>query len=297
MHGYAIFDNNAYKRAGSARMDRIRAAEQSHGVVALANVVVIQELLARVRDKDAERRGMNRAAVKKLVRHCSTVRPDGIQLHFVTHLDGQVYRRLTGENPPDDEEMFANFRELVRVVAESERDAPLTEIAESLDAIERHVEGKEREYVSQVEAAAKALSEPNQMKRNLDYASNLATRALSHYGRSLSPEHIVQAIIPIAQVSSVTFALRDTIIQEVRAKGGGQLQHRNTIWDEEIVASTSMYSTIRRKPILLVTTEARLVAAAARASAGDRVVDLDAYERVMGLDPWTSQRDSSGGST
>ena len=287
MHGYVIFDNNVYKRAGSARMDRIRAAEQNHGVVALAHVVVIQELLARVRDKDAEMRGMNRAAVKKLVRHCCTVGPHEIQLHFVTHLDGQVFRRLTGENPPDAEELFANFRELARVVAESDRDAPLAEIAGSLDAIEKHVEVKEREYVGQLEAMAKAPIETNQMKRNLDYAYKLATRALSTYGRTLDSVRVVQLIVPIAQVSSVTFALRDHVIQEVRAKGGGHQQHRNTIWDEEIVASTSIYSTIRGKPVVLVTTEARLVAAAATANAGDRVVDLDTYESVIGLDPWS----------
>ena len=221
MHGYAIFDNNAYKRTGPARLERIKAAEQDHGIVALANVVVIQEMLARVRHKDDERRGMNRAAVKKLVRHCSAVRGDQIELHFVTHLDGQVYRRVTGEDPPGDEEMFTNFRELVRVVAEAERDAPLSEIAEHLDEIEKHGEHKECDYVVGIEAASKAVGGSNQMKRNLEHAKHLAIRALSLYGRAISPERLITAILPIAQVSSITFALRDSVIEEVRSKGGG----------------------------------------------------------------------------
>ncbi len=292
MHGYVIFDNNAYKRIGLAHLDRIRAAEQGCGVVALANVAVVQEMLARVRHTNHERRGMNRAALKKLVRHCSTVTGEQVELHFVTHLDGQVYQKVTGEAAPGDDEMFASFRELCRVVAEAERDSPLSEIADQLDEIERHVEYKEREYVSSIEMAGKAVVESSQVKRNLEYANRLVIRALSLYGRTISPERLITAIIPVAQVSSITFALRDGVVDEVRSKGGGQLQHRNTVWDEEIVASTSLYSTIRGKSIVLVTTEGRLVAAAIRAGAGDRVVDVDAYEELLGLDPWIGQRDT-----
>jgi hypothetical protein len=250
MHGYVIFDNNAYKRIRAERLERIREAERSHGLVALANAAVVQEMLARVRDTNHERRGRNRAALKKLVRHCSTVSGEQTELHFVTHLDGQVYRRVTGESAPGDEEMLASFRELCRVVVQAAHDAPLTEIAEHLDGIERHVEDREREYVSSLEMALNAVHESDRMKRNLEFAKHLAIRALSQYGRDIPPpEQLIFAIIPIAQVSSVTFALRDAVIEEVRAKGGGHEQHRNTVWDEEIVASTSLYSTIRKRTV------------------------------------------------
>jgi hypothetical protein len=296
MHGYVVFDNNAYKRIGSARLDRIRVAEQSHGITALANAVVIQEMLARVRHANHERRGMNRAGLKKLVRHCSTAKGEQRELHFVTNLDSQVYRKVMGANPAGDEELFTKFRELCRVVAEAERDAPLGEIAEHLAEIERHVDHKELDYVSAIEMAATVVAEPNQMKRNLDYAHYLAMRALKLYGGTISMAGLITAIVPIAQVSSITFALRDEVINEVRRKGGGQLQHRNTVWDEEIVASTSLYSTIQGKSVVLVTTEPRLVAAAVRASAGDRVLDVDAYENLLGLEAWTTppSSDASG---
>jgi len=202
MHGYAIFDNNVYKGTGRARLERIRAVEKRHGVVALANVVVVQEMLARVRHTDQERRGMNRAAVKKLVAHCSAATGEQVELHFVTHLDGQVNRILTGEDAPGNEEMFANFKELVRVVAESERDAPFTEIAEHLDEIEKHVDRKEREYVSNIEAAAIVVAEPDEMKRNLDYARYLAVRALALHGREIDPEKHITAIIPLKSALS-----------------------------------------------------------------------------------------------
>jgi hypothetical protein len=121
MHGYSIFDNNAYKRVDGPRLKRIGAAEKAHGVVALANLIVVQEMLARVRHADQERRGQNRAGLKKLAKHCATVSDKRTELHFITHLDGQVFRRITGQTPPGDDELFATFRELVRVVAESER--------------------------------------------------------------------------------------------------------------------------------------------------------------------------------
>jgi len=85
------------------------------------------------------------------------------------------------------------------------------------------------------------------------------------------------------------------VIEEVRSKGGGHLQHLNTVWDEEILGSTSIYSTIRGRSIVLVTAEARLVDAAVRAGAADRVVDLDAYEKLLGLDPWPPQDNAEAG--
>jgi hypothetical protein len=286
MHGYTVFDNNAYKSISRTRLEKIKAAAQSHGITALAHLVVVQEMLARVRHADVERRGQNRAGLKKLVMHCATVSEGQTNLRFVTHLDGQVYRRITGQSPPGDDEQFANFRELVRVVNESERDAPFTEIAEHLEEIEQHVERKEREYIANLEGAPTAVVEPNQMKRNLDFALSLAFSALKRYGVTMPIERLMHSIIPIAQASSITFALRDSVVEEVRRKRGGHQQHANTVWDEQIVAATSIYSTIRGKTTVLVTTEARLVAAAARAEASDLVIDVEAYERRLGLDPW-----------
>jgi hypothetical protein len=153
------------------------------------------------------------------------------------------------------------------------------------------VQRKEREYVAILEAAITTAAESNQMKRNLDHAQSLAFRALTLYGGTFQPEILISAIIPIAQVSSITFALRDSVIEEVRTKGGGHKQHENTIWDEEIVASTSIYSKIRGKEVVLVTAEPRLINAASRASASDLVLDLDAYEKRLGLDPWPSKHD------
>jgi hypothetical protein len=290
MHGYVVFDNNAYKRTGRARLERIQDAERSQGIVALANAAVVQEMLARVRDANEEVRGRNRAALKKLVSHCSTVSGEQTELHFVTHLAGQIYRRVTGENAPGDEELFATFRELCRVVVQAEHDAPLTKIADHLDAIERHVEEKQRQYVSNLKHAPTAVHESNPMVRNLEFAKHLAVSALLAYGRPIPPpKQLMRAIIPIAQVSSITFALRDAVIQEVRAKGGGHEQHDNTVWDEEIVASTSLYSKIRGKTVVLVTTEPRLVRAAVQASAGDRVIGVEVYEESLGLDQWPPQ--------
>jgi hypothetical protein len=70
--------------------------------------------------------------------------------------------------------------------------------------------------------------------------------------------------------------LRDAVIAEVREKRGGHGQHKNTVWDEEIVCSTSAYSEIAGKTILLVTREDKLITAAAAADATGRVCSVEA---------------------
>ncbi len=58
MHGSVVFDNNAYKTGRTPTGSRgIIAAEREHGIVALASVAVLQEMLARVRDADVRLRG------------------------------------------------------------------------------------------------------------------------------------------------------------------------------------------------------------------------------------------------
>ena len=286
MIAFVVFDNNAYKCAHSDRMQRIMAAERALGVKPLANLVVLQELLARARDSDLRERGRNRSAIRKLGEHCRGDRNGQTVIDFFTHVEGQVYRMLAGEEHPGDREAFDAFGDLVRVVSQALLDDDLAEIAEDLEAIEELVQRAETEYVSLLAKAIDADVQPNPMTRNLDYAAEKARRAEALYGRRFTPEQIFAQVLNIAKTTSIAFAVRDGLVKEVRDKRGGHTNHGNTVWDEEVVSSTSMYTTIQGSPVVLVTEERRLLAAAAQAGAGDRVMDLAGYETRLNLSPW-----------
>ena len=285
-HGYVVFDNNAYKRMSSERLERIQAAEGEHGIIPLANVVVLQELLARVRDPDTPRRGPNRAAIRKLGRHCRSVQGDRPAVTFLSHVESQVYRFLSGRPHPSDHAWFDLLGDMVRVVSEADGDDPLEVIAEQLHEVERIVQRVESEYVERLRAAAAEAGEQNEMKRNLNYAARLASRTQKLYGEEFPPEVVIQRVMDIAKLSSIGFKLWDSVVAEVRSKGGGHAQHANTVWDEEVVSSTSMYTQIGGLSVLLVTEEARLIRAATSALAADRVSNLATYEASLGLSQW-----------
>jgi hypothetical protein len=288
MHGYTVFDNNAYKRESPERIKRIVDAERASGTVALASVVILQEMLARVRDANSERRWVNRAAIRKVGIHCGAQHGGKTLVSFISHTDSQVYRLIRGRQHPGDRDMFEELGQVVGTVTEAGRDDTLGEIAGILDAVEATVAAVEAAYISGLQAVTANAFESNQMKRNLDYAAAVAARAAKHYGAEFAPTEVVLQMIEIAKAASIGFALRDSVVREVRAKNGGHGQHANTVWDEEVVSSTSMYTTIGGKSLLLVTEEARLLEAAVSAGASDRVCQLANYEAILGLPAWKS---------
>lgn len=288
MHGYVVFDNNAYKSVSAPRLQRIIEAERERGIGPLANVIVLQEMLARARDKTAERRRQNRAAVYKLGLHCRVTRDGRTDIQFISHIESQVYRLLAGQSHPNDRAMFNELGDMVRVVTEAGgADHPLTELSAILESIEETVARAESDYVSRLESEAASTGQPNQIKRNLDYAARIAARTQSLYGTRFSAQQIVGQILSVAQFTSIGFALHDSVVSEVRARGGHK-KHANTVWDEEIVSSTSIYTNVGGSSVLLVTQEPRLIAAAELAGARERVFRVAEYEGMLGLPPWES---------
>jgi hypothetical protein len=280
-----VFDNNAYKRLSRARLARIIEAEKARGITALASMAVLQELLARTRDSDSDQRIMNRAAVRKMSEHCRATRGGKIVINFISHTDCQVHRLLTGHEHPNDADLFDRAGELVRVVSQTNADDPLVEIAEDLKAIEQHVARVQAGYVADLEKIAKEKSagEPNPIKRNLEYAAGIVRRTEAQYGVRFDDEQVTTVLVEVMKFTSIAFTVRGDVQSAVKRKGGGHGQHHNTVWDEEIVAATSIYTTINGNSVLVVTEEDLLIEAAAKAGAGDRIIRIAAYESHLGL--------------
>lgn len=97
-------------------------------------------------------------------------------MRFIRHLEGQVYRALAGEEHPRDGEMFDAFAEMVRVVSHAESDAPLDEISDDLTKIEELVTRQETAYVEHLAVMIDAPRDPNHMRRNFDFAAEIAAR-------------------------------------------------------------------------------------------------------------------------
>lgn len=220
-HRFTVFDNNAYKRAKPRRVHRIVTAERAQGISAMANVFVVQEMVAKIRDPTMG--GVNRAAIKKLAMHCAVTTPaTGTNVNFLSLMESQVYRLITGQQHPLDKEIYDTWGDLVRVVAQAAPDDQLSEIATDIANVEQMVDRSETQYIARVKAYATGPAQTNQMKRNLDYAARIAARTKQLYKREFTIEEVMQAIIPIAKISSLAFSLQDAIVEEMRRSGGGE---------------------------------------------------------------------------
>jgi hypothetical protein len=181
-HGFTVFDNNAYKHVQPARLARIVAAERERGIVALASVTVVQELLARAQHLDPKTRSPNRAAIRKLATHCGIQHEGRNSVRFMMHTDSQVYRLLTGEIPAEDVGAFDRLQDLIRGVVEAGNDGPVDALAHALRLFETEVARVEAIYVAHLATAVDSPVDANLRRRNLDYANALIARAEKQYG-------------------------------------------------------------------------------------------------------------------
>lgn len=285
MTRFVVFDNNAYKRLDRKRFERIRDRELALGHQPLALTAVGQELLARVRDPDDEVRGRNRAAIKKMAAHCRGEIDGQPVVNFLTHTDGQLYRRFMGHANPRDAGVSNDMGAIFGAIADGQHDDPLVGHTDYLAMIETNVADVEARYVRQLEEIAKQQEhpEPNKMRRNLDYVAKRIELSERLYGVSYgSPQAKLPHIIDVAKLTSLGFALSDHVAESVRSKKGGFGQHANTVWDVEILSATSLDSTIAGGQIVIVTCEEMLLDVAGREHAGDRVMSIEAYESLLG---------------
>lgn len=282
-----LFDNNAYKRVSAERLAGIIEREREIGVTALASVAVAQELLARVRDPDARIRGRNRAAARKLTKHCRGERAGQPIVSFLTHVEGQVYHLFVGHPHELDAGVFEELGAMLGAVAESAEGDSLNSHDAYLKVIETNVAAVEQRYVTRLEDLAQNERplEVNRMRRNLDYAEEIVRVSERLYGVSYGDgPAIVARILDVAKLTTLGFAVSDHVARTVREKGGGCARHGNTAWDVEIVSATSIYSSIDGRRIVVVTEENMLLDVAAAEGLQDRVMSLDSYWRLIGLE-------------
>jgi hypothetical protein len=281
-----VFDNNAYKDAGPDRIAEIVEREKQLGVTALASVAVVQELLARVRDPNERERGRNRAAVRKLASHCRADRDGRPIINFVSHTECQIFRLFMGHSHSTDAGVFDDLGAMIGAVVESDRDDPLKPHNNYLGMIEANVAKVEHGYVEQLKslAAEEVPLDQSRMRRNLDYAEKVIRVSEQLYGVSYGDgPAIVQRIMDVAKLTSLGFALSDHVATTVKERRGGFAQHKNTAWDVEIVSATSIYTTINGEPIVVVTHENMLLEVAAKEGLEERVMNLESYERLLGI--------------
>lgn len=280
-----VFDNNAYSGTGAARLQRIMAAEAALGVCPLASLAVAQELLAGVRDADERRRRRTRAALARLCEHCGDKTGEQPVVRFLADVDSQISQLVRGTAPPVGTGLLEIFGGLVGAVVDAGPEASLDEYAEDLDLVADHVRARESEYASSMRVLADTIF---QGQITLEGYRALAPRLLVLRAIAREPdlvhdpERVAAAVALVNGVCAVGLELHLSTVQLVMA-GKNIDADANTLWDEEISCATSVQTCIEGARVLLVTEEGKLRRAAAAVGAGDRVISIADYEKLLGL--------------
>ncbi|MBR1551230.1 MAG: endonuclease domain-containing protein [Muribaculaceae bacterium] len=308
---FVVFDTNAYRdyvrpfttTQVTAEISKLCAAERSRGITVLMNTTVARELVSHLADAPSTSSFQEclRAAVA-MYRHCGgspqsfnlLPLPEAQFSHYFFGIDnqkaisvqqaiGQFLFRLS--QSPDIATVDAN-RSLIDQVAQFINEAETTlvnEIHGFCSGIDPNFskwklfagdQSKRKKWLDHVRSA--------QFKEETA-AAYLCALAIDLTGQGYRPQSLSRDMIDgYLQATKAAMQLRETFF--VGLTGFTNLDkgsNKNFLWDEQIM--TCVGQTCQNHPLLLVTSDGGMIAAAQKAQLGDYVMKLDDYKTYLGI--------------
>jgi hypothetical protein len=300
-----VFDTNFYRKTSRADFEMLLAREREHSILAMANPLVVQEILSHVADTRDKDFAHSLAAIRKLRRH-------------VVDYDGSVYRaQLVAPSDEIAASLFFNRRlpgredfpdllgRLISEVAEAKSPSEWSgQVREDLTIIRAHVQALEKEfadtYWSMVihplvptadswDAVSRDAKLRNYVLRDLRLPE--VDRVFAHIMVEQSAKLLGLQLTDADREKKIDLAM-DFLLIPIRSKvqlvrkiveSGYNLRvgkNANTFWDIELTFSTSRKAQVYGQPLWLVSGDAGVLRAA-EAADSTMVVHAEAEYRNL----------------
>jgi len=303
-----IFDTNTYIGLGSGGVRDLRRAERTVGVVGVASLWVLVEMMVHLADPDDPAFGRSWSGIRALRAHTEITDSRalipflgsprdalGVELFrwedpatkAIAALVGETVLEATAENNPG-HPRFRSACKHAREFVEGQQSHFGRELSDVKDGIRRLAAEKG------INVSPGALAAANRRflrEDGINYAAETLARELAgRAGKSITgtalqyPSRRVREVLPVA----VHF-FRNELERLVAGQGDPSKPHNsNSIWDLELacMASPGLDATDRLlqtgSPPLVVTNERRILRAADEAALGELVLDETAYRSWLG---------------
>jgi hypothetical protein len=133
---FVVFDTNLYRTLGNARFDALRAKERARGIVGIASYWVALELIAHLDSPDDPSFAASWAAIRRLVRHCTSYDGRRHIVHFIADSREHAQRLLFGrvrEARPDENPTI--YGELLGHISEATSLEGLNQVKSAIAAV------------------------------------------------------------------------------------------------------------------------------------------------------------------
>jgi hypothetical protein len=304
---FVVFDTNAYRSTSDHDLGAIRDLERSKSVVGMASYWVVFELLAHVADPGDPSYGFALAGVRRLARHAAQYDGQRHILRLLADSEDHVFRALFGYQIPNRANAAETFGRLVGAVADGKSPTDWSAFQPQLDALKSYVAATEAQFAADVfdnvvkahwpkaQSWSDVASDPKMKNDLIAYLSTpqanaaaagaLVIKAASEISHQLSPEEASRFVTKVLELFPAPIAFYNAFLKKVAT--GYDLsvsKNVNSLWDMQVVFSTSMEATIGGAPIWIVTSDKAVLSAAVDAHMGSRVMTLSNYRSALSLD-------------
>jgi hypothetical protein len=308
-----VFDNNAYgdlvagkdsNLVGEAVAELVHA-ERQNLVQALANPLVLVELVALLDDPTKSAYRPAELAIMALAGHCRIETPTGPVIGSLADSTSLIAQALFGRRPPAH---FENSQLLISLAAYIAQEKPAQMPEEAVHLIRQvktHVDETEEQFVQEtyrytVQSVnpnatdwAPLRNDPQMQARALEFlgspesAVRFGEMLLQHVLDALGITEVEPRRLELAREISESFQvpwrLMNEILRRILTQGCDlrKRNRRNWIWDMHIACSVGVQHSIEGKPLRLITTDGDILAASAAAGCGELVQSYADYRQAL----------------
>lgn len=313
-----IFDTNGYRELTNglslddikAKSLHLRECERKAGIFALANPIVIWELIAHLADISDPAYSHCLNALVALAEHTGDPNNSNGGLCLFADPESTVCLELFNKVPPNAEEFVQNLSKIATHVKSNAPAITDSTVLNNFKVFSTEMNSREKEWRQDMEKVLNNCS-PNAAKvwfsdqinqrnksdkhileklRNFfasqdfmeTWANVTVERHASMVNRTLSAEELKEKINIVREVFSVPFHLTSKLLQKIATPNqininSPRRKHWNFIWDFYIAFSIGNYHAVEDADMYMVTSDGDILEAAAGANCAHRVVSLDDY--------------------
>lgn len=299
-----VCDTNCYRKIPPSDWERLREHEAKAGIVPMVNFWSTMELAAHLLDSDPRTVTVCHRALKSLWTHCRMPVDDQEDLPFAGDSESQLALTLFGIVPPGRIAEASLYGYAIRRLAADDRDQAIADVHDILLGLRRHRDATEADFVADMQRVV-ALIDPSApgwlpfaRSEDAQKRRDFLTRIRSKEGHPYMAEALVRKAADLVGVHVNDEAVRarthyvltnfptpiffyDSLLEKMVESGIDftRDKHANSIWDLQLCFYALPDATVADAPVVLVTDEGAIRAAAVRAGARGRVFSSSDYHR------------------
>jgi hypothetical protein len=295
-----VADANFYRGISDSDLHELKALEKQAAIMPVVSFVIASELLAHLADPNSASYSSCRAAIRRLYLHCVSESPESALERMVPNPQDLIALRLFPGAQRVDSDLVASYLEMISNVAAGGEGGIDASLHERLSSVREYRDRIEKRFGSMLKRIRRQVGknpgsaldfDESQRPSPKDFvrkgyllsaaAGGIALITASDYGITLTDDQAMRLGARLINDIPTTLEVFVSAVAKVILDGGSPERAVNSVWDMYFALVASPYLCFSGTPVLVVTRDRAIGAAAATTGTSSRVLSLEGYRAFL----------------